>query len=77
MNTIRPTLLTLALLAAAALAAREVPGAGPRAGGSSDGGRAAPCAPATAVKELDLNNVRARIENGGTLWDDRSTGAPA
>lgn len=77
MNTIRPTLLTLALLAAAALAAREVPGAGPRAGGSSDGGRAAPCAPATAVNELDLNNVRARIENGGTLWEDRSTGAPA
>lgn len=76
MNTNRPITLTLALLAATVLSAREVPGAGQRSGNAT-GGRAAACAPATASNELDLNNVRARIENGGTLWEDRTKGAPA
>lgn len=77
MNTIRLTSLTLALLAATVLFAREVPGAGQRAGGDNTGGRAAGCSPASASNELDLNNVRARIENGGTLWEDRGKGAAA
>lgn len=33
---------------------------------------AASCAPATAVGNLDFNNAKARIENGGNLWQDRS-----
>ncbi|MEO7080093.1 MAG: hypothetical protein ABIY71_01155, partial [Flavobacteriales bacterium] len=77
MNTIRLTSLTLALLAATVLFAREVPGAGQRAGGDNNDGRAAGCSPASAKNELDLNNVRARIENGGTLWEDRDKGAAA
>ena len=35
--------------------------------------KAAGCAPATAIAELKLNNVRARIEGtGGSMWMDRS-----
>ncbi|PCJ81786.1 MAG: hypothetical protein COA49_04595, partial [Bacteroidetes bacterium] len=30
------------------------------------------CAPATALRDLEWNNVRALIENGGTLWYDRA-----
>ncbi|MBK9422330.1 MAG: T9SS C-terminal target domain-containing protein [Flavobacteriales bacterium] len=76
----------LPLVAAAfgmlALQAREVPGlphSNTQPGGFSQVGslRAAPCAPATAISELDLNNVRARIENGGTLWENRALGKAA
>lgn len=38
---------------------------------------AANCAPATARTQLELNNVRALIETGGSMWQDRSTGSPA
>ena len=34
-----------------------------------DGG----CAPATALRDLEWNNVRTLIENGGTLWHERAT----
>ena len=34
--------------------------------------RAEACAPATAIRDLEWNNVRALIENGGTLWYDRA-----
>jgi hypothetical protein len=34
---------------------------------------AAECAPATARTQLQLNNVRALIETGGSLWQDRAT----
>ena len=34
--------------------------------------RADACAPATALRDLEWNNVRALIENGGTLWYDRA-----
>ncbi len=34
--------------------------------------RAAACAPATALRDLEWNNVRALIENGGSLWYDRA-----
>lgn len=34
--------------------------------------KAAPCTPATQVIELDFNNVRAVIENGGNKWQRRS-----
>ncbi|MCB0762534.1 MAG: T9SS C-terminal target domain-containing protein, partial [Flavobacteriales bacterium] len=36
--------------------------------------RAEGCAPSTAVRDLQWNNVRALIETGGSLWLDRSTG---
>ncbi|MEO5585134.1 MAG: hypothetical protein ABIQ75_06750, partial [Flavobacteriales bacterium] len=77
MKTLRTTSLMLALIGAAALSAREVPGLpAQHTGGSSVGsGRAAPCSPATAFNELDLNNVRARIETGGNMWEDRTGSA--
>ncbi len=77
MNNFRLSTLTIALSTASLLCAREVPGEGPRDNGANAGGRAAACAPATAFAELDLNNVRARIENGGTLWEDRASGTAA
>ncbi len=80
MNTIRFTTLTIAALGTLALVARELPG-GPRnnqAGSNGGGSRAAACAPATSYNELDLNNVRARIETGGNMWQNRTgSGGPA
>ena len=35
-------------------------------------GIAAACAPATALRNLEWNNVRALLENGGSLWYNRS-----
>ena len=34
--------------------------------------RAEACAPATALRDLEWNNVRALIENGGALWYNRA-----
>ena len=34
--------------------------------------RASACAPASALRDLEWNNVRALIENGGTLWHERA-----
>ena len=34
--------------------------------------RAAACAPATGLRDLEWNNVRALIETGGSLWQDRA-----
>ncbi len=39
--------------------------------------KASGCSPASASSELDLNNVRARIETGGNLWQDRALGGPS
>ena len=36
--------------------------------------RAADCAPATGKSEIDLNNVRALIETGGSMWQIRASG---
>jgi len=41
-------------------------------GGSTTAMKAAPCTPATQVIELDFNNARAVIENGGNKWQRRS-----
>ncbi|MFN0032955.1 MAG: T9SS type A sorting domain-containing protein [Flavobacteriales bacterium] len=38
------------------------------------GVRAAACAPATALRDLEWNNISALIENGGLLWLDRANG---
>jgi hypothetical protein len=36
-------------------------------------GKAANCAPASTTNQLELNNVKALIETGGSMWQDRST----
>ncbi|MEY3398538.1 MAG: hypothetical protein RL220_1132, partial [Bacteroidota bacterium] len=36
--------------------------------------RAAACAPATALRDLEWNNISARIETGGSMWNDRAVG---
>jgi hypothetical protein len=75
--------LAAAAFSLSGLWARDVPGL-PNSPGLNNGHgpagstqRAAACSPASAHEELDLNNVRARIENGGTLWEDRTFGRPA
>lgn len=40
---------------------------------SNSGSNRANCAPATDLVQLELNNVRALIETGGRMWQDRST----
>lgn len=75
MNTLRLTSLTLAFAAATVLSAREVPGITPN--NANGDARATACAPATAHAELDLNNVRARIETGGNMWENRTGSANA
>ncbi len=51
------------------------PGAGIATNNSSL--KSANCAPATARKDLAFNDVRALIEQGGSMWQDRSTGNAA
>ena len=41
------------------------------------GSRAAACSPATGLKDLEWNNVRARIETGGNMWQDRANNRAA
>jgi hypothetical protein len=44
---------------------------------TSQGGRAANCAPGVRVTDLAFNNVRTVIETPGTMWQDRSRGVGA
>lgn len=39
-----------------------------------DESRAAACAPANALRNLEWNNIEALIETGGSMWQDRATG---
>lgn len=43
----------------------------------SVGSRAAQCAPAVGLRDLEWNNVRTRIETGGSMWQDRANGRAA
>ena len=36
--------------------------------------RVAGCAPSTAIRDLEYNNVKALIETGGSMWQNRSVG---
>ena len=72
-------LLTAALLSTSAFAYKY---AGPEGPGAHNGDdqvtaepatRAAACAPATALRDLEWNNVRALIETGGSMWQNRAT----
>lgn len=49
----------------------------PQTAKPTNGIRKASCAPATAQTQLQLNNVRALIETGGSMWQDRATGSAA
>ena len=58
--------------------------AGPNATGTTGGtvaaqprSVAAACAPAAALKNLEWNNVRALVETGGSLWQNRAQGNAA
>ena len=72
-------LLTAALLSTSAFAYKYVGPEGPGANNSDDivsaepATRAAACAPATALRDLEWNNVRALIETGGSMWQNRAT----
>ena len=73
--------LSAALLSTQALAYKYV---GPNVNGTDTNNgntqpalRAAACAPATALRDLEWNNVRALIETGGSMWQDRATSRAA
>ena len=66
------------LLISTATSARENQNARRADAGSSGSVKADNCSPSTARTEIDLNNVRALIETGGNMWQDRSSpGGPA
>ena len=44
---------------------------------NADGAKAAACTPSTHLANLEFNNVRALIETGGNMWEDRANGNPA
>ena len=68
----------IALIAQPILAYKYVGIGGPGATGGSTGTtvvpqlRSAACAPATALRNIEWNNVKALIETGGSLWQDRA-----
>lgn len=75
----------LAALTAGPLAARQSTWVeSPGGGGGNNGGngsagigsgpKASGCAPSAAIAVLELNNVRARIETGGSMWQNRASG---
>ncbi|MCB0790983.1 MAG: T9SS C-terminal target domain-containing protein [Flavobacteriales bacterium] len=72
-------LLILALGTSVASARESIePRKGEGQGGANGQPKAAGCAPATVFTELDLNNVRTRVETGGNMWQDRTgSGGPA
>jgi len=39
-----------------------------------DRSRSAACAPATGLRDLEWNNIKALIETGGSMWQDRANG---
>ena len=53
------------------------PGMTTQNGGQSSESRSAACAPATALLDLEWNNVRATIETGGNMWQNRANGTAA
>ncbi|MBK7269959.1 MAG: T9SS type A sorting domain-containing protein [Flavobacteriales bacterium] len=72
--------VALVLLTGSQLIAREPSWRSGQPHGSSGNGqaRAAGCSPSTSRDELDFNNVRALIETGGNMWQNRSgAGGPA
>jgi len=65
-----------------ALAYKYIPVGGPGGADDNEGQvtaqhRSAACAPATALRDIEWNNVKALVETGGSLWQDRATGSAA
>lgn len=76
--TKRYTILLMAMLTAAVVMARENEGEQRRGNHQSPTANklmkyAADCEPATAQADLDINNVRTKILNGGDMWWDLNT----
>ncbi|MFO7722370.1 MAG: T9SS type A sorting domain-containing protein [Bacteroidales bacterium] len=68
-KSVRYLLMALtAVLITSAAQAEKVPGVVTPSGGNKK--IAAGCLPATSATELDINNVRARINTGGDMWWD-------
>lgn len=70
MNRLKIVSLTAATLFAFSGMAREIPGLKKNQGTAASHKTAAACAPATSQVELDVNNIRARLMNGGDMWWD-------
>ena len=80
MKTILSCIIVAVLAVQPALAYKYIPVGGPGGTGDNDGQvtsqlRSAACAPATALRDIEWNNVKALIETGGSLWQDRATGS--
>ena len=75
MRQVKTLIPAFLILISATTNAREWPST--RKGGTTTTSRAGQCAPATARTYLELNNVRALIETGGRMWQDRSTSTAA
>ena len=75
------TLTAFTLLASTAWGYKYVgegtPGETDGNNGAAPALRASACAPATGLRDLEWNNVRALIETGGSLWQDRATSQAA
>ena len=75
------TLTAFTLLASSAWGYKYVgegtPGETDGNNGAAPALRASACAPATGLRDLEWNNVRALIETGGSLWQDRATSQAA
>ncbi|MBL7942183.1 MAG: T9SS C-terminal target domain-containing protein, partial [Flavobacteriales bacterium] len=65
-----PVCAALALFFATSSFAKEPPGPVPAPKAVA---KAAACAPASNLKDLEWNNVKALIETGGNMWQDRAT----
>ena len=65
-------LVTVFMFSADAFAYKYVGSEITDGGTQEDDTRAAACAPATGLRQMEYNNVRALIETGGSLWQDRA-----
>lgn len=71
-------LIGLGLLAAGMIQAREYDSHRSNSNrGNNGSAKAADCSPSTALTELALNNIRALLETGGNMWQNRAEGTAA
>jgi hypothetical protein len=79
MKSLRFIIASMAVLAAVSAEAKAPDSASNNTNNANNLNRslANNCRPSQAVEELALNNVRARLETGGSMWQNRTTGTPA
>lgn len=66
-------IIAIVSVSATSFAYKNVGGHRPDNGGSSgDGSRAANCSPSNERLFMEFNNVRALVETGGSMWQDRA-----